>query len=145
LTLPIKRNNHARRDERLPILDFRRCWRGWLLTSEAILCFSKGEPSGWVVPSDQYDHDTYIHRRVGHEGVEGHPTVKPLWVVSRLVHHVDGLILDPYLGSGTLAVACERQGKAWLGAEIDDTFAAIAEKRIERERDRLQLPMEATP
>jgi len=114
-------------------------WRGWLLTSEAILLFSKGKPKRWLEPGNGFDHDCYIHRRVGMEEVEGHPTVKPLWVIRKLVRHIEGRVLDCYLGSGTTAVACEREGRRWIGAEINPEYAAIAQKRIDRERAQMKL------
>ena len=53
------------------------------------------------------------------------------------------LVLDPFLGSGTTAVVCERLGRRWIGCEINSEYAAMAEKRIQRERDKLQLPFDA--
>jgi len=78
----------------------------------------------------------------------GHPTEKPACVIEpsiRISCPPGGIVLDPFLGSGTTAVVCERLGRRWIGCEINETYAAMAEKRIERERDRLQLPMGATP
>ena len=62
-----------------------------------------------------------------------HPTVKPVelmrWLV-RLVTPADGIVLDPFLGSGTTAIAAELEGFRWLGIERDQGYAAIAEGRI---------------
>jgi DNA modification methylase len=62
-----------------------------------------------------------------------HPTVKPIelmrWLV-RLVTPPGGLVLDPFLGSGTTAVAAELEGLRWLGIERDPGYARIAEGRI---------------
>jgi site-specific DNA-methyltransferase (adenine-specific) len=52
------------------------------------------------------------------------------------------LILDPFLGSGTTAVVCERLGRRWLGCELNPDYAAMAEARIERERQQLQLSLD---
>ncbi|WP_211355004.1 DNA-methyltransferase [Blastococcus colisei] len=41
-----------------------------------------------------------------------------------------GLVLDPFLGSGTTAVAANRLGRDWLGIELNRAFAAEAEQRI---------------
>jgi DNA modification methylase len=41
-----------------------------------------------------------------------------------------GLILDPFLGSGTTAVVAERLGRDWLGVELNPDFAGVAENRI---------------
>lgn len=72
-----------------------------------------------------------------------HPGTKPDAIMSRLVSMAEGMILDPFLGSGTTAVVCERLGRRWIGAEINPEYAALAERRIAREREKLQLPIGA--
>ena len=42
-------------------------------------------------------------------------------------------------GSGTTAIACERLNRRWIGIEIDEGYAEIAAKRIERETQQLKL------
>jgi DNA modification methylase len=46
-----------------------------------------------------------------------------------------GLVLDPFLGAGTTAVAAEALKRDWLGIELNPEFAALAEKRLQRARD----------
>ncbi|MFT4042904.1 MAG: site-specific DNA-methyltransferase [Gordonia sp. (in: high G+C Gram-positive bacteria)] len=41
-----------------------------------------------------------------------------------------GLVLDPFLGSGTTAVVAARSGRDWLGIEINPDYVEIAEQRI---------------
>lgn len=51
-----------------------------------------------------------------------HPTVKPLALMRYLVRLVTppgGTVLDPYLGSGTTLLACEAEGFACVGAEME--------------------------
>jgi DNA modification methylase len=45
-----------------------------------------------------------------------------------------GLVLDPFFGAGTTAVAAESLGRDWLGIELNPDFAAQAEVRIQRAR-----------
>jgi DNA modification methylase len=45
-----------------------------------------------------------------------------------------GVVLDPFMGSGTVAIAAERLGRSWLGIELNPTFAEMAEERIEEAR-----------
>jgi len=106
---------------------------GWLLKSEAILWFRFG--SGAMVAPVRYTHDCYIHRSVGQEGVEGHPTVKPLAVVSDLVQRLepDGVILDPFMGSGTTLRAAKDLGRKAIGIEIEERYCEIAAKRMAQE------------
>ena len=68
-----------------------------------------------------------------------HPATKPESLMTRLVNATQGVVLDPFLGSGTTAVVCERLGRRWIGCEINPTYAALAEKRIQREREKLQF------
>ncbi len=62
-----------------------------------------------------------------------HPTVKPIdvmrWLV-RLTCPEDGLVLDPFCGSGTTGIACSLEGRRFLGIERDETFAEVAKTRI---------------
>lgn len=107
-------------------------YRGWLLTSEAIALFSNGPPTP-LIERKPYHHDCYIHKKVGQEGVEGHPTVKPIFVVRDLVCRVNGLILDPFMGSGTTAVAAKQLNRNFIGFEINEEYCKIAKKRLAQE------------
>jgi len=49
------------------------------------------------------------------------------------------LVLDPFLGSGTTAVACERLNRRWIGIEINKEYCKIAKERIMKESSRLPL------
>lgn len=96
-------------------------------------------------------------------GLVGHPLGKnpgDVWTISssnfRGAHHAtfpvelarrailagcptDGVVLDPFMGAGTTAVAAEQLGRDWLGIELNPDFAAMANERIERARP-LQHP-----
>jgi site-specific DNA-methyltransferase (adenine-specific) len=41
-----------------------------------------------------------------------------------------GVVLDPFIGSGTTAIAAEREGRRWLGIEINPEFAQLATQRV---------------
>ena len=71
-----------------------------------------------------------------------HPNEKPLIFVRKLLtlgSQENDLILDPYIGSGTTAIACERLKRRWIGIEIEEKYCEIAAKRIEQERKQLKL------
>ena len=80
--------------------------------------------------------------RNGFECDKEHPAQKPfdLWVkiFNRYAEGCD-IIFDPFMGSGTTAVACERLGRKWFGCELEPKYVEIAEKRIEAERAQLKL------
>lgn len=69
------------------------------------------------------------------EGVKNHhPTVKPVllmeWLV-RLVTPPGGLVLDPFLGSGTTGAAAVRQAFRFVGIEREAEYIEIAKRRID--------------
>jgi len=70
-----------------------------------------------------------------------HPTQKPIAVMVWTLNQVQkaSTILDPFLGSGTTAIACERLKRKWIGIEISEEYCAIAAKRIENEIRQLKL------
>jgi len=62
-----------------------------------------------------------------------HPTVKPLALMEYLVKLVSregAIVLDPFLGSGTTALAAKRLGRHFVGVELSEEYCAIARKRI---------------
>ena len=73
------------------------------------------------------------------DGVK-HPTVKPLslmrWLV-RLVTPPDGLVLDPFAGSGSTIEAAMLEGFNVAGCEIDPAYVKLIQHRIERASDNL--------
>ena len=69
-----------------------------------------------------------------------HPTQKPIAVMQfSALQSVGKVVLDPFLGSGTTAIACERLNRRWIGIEISEKYCEIAAKRIESEASQLKL------
>jgi len=63
-----------------------------------------------------------------------HPTQKPESLIRKLL--VDGAgytVLDPFLGSGTTAVAAKKLGRKCIGIEIEEKYCALAVKRLQQE------------
>lgn len=60
-----------------------------------------------------------------------HPTQKPIALMEWCVEMTAGLVLDPFMGSGTTGVACARLGRKFIGIEIEPKYFDIACKRIE--------------
>ena len=63
----------------------------------------------------------------------GHPAPFPTELPRRLIelYTFDGdLVLDPFLGSGSTAIAAVQSGRHYVGYETDADYAALAEKRI---------------
>lgn len=62
-----------------------------------------------------------------------HPTCKPIAVMEWLIKLAcpeGGLVLDPFMGSGTTGKACRNVGRNFLGIEVNPEYFYIAEKRI---------------
>ena len=73
-------------------------------------------------------------RNAGLEESNTHPTVKPLALMRYLVKLVTppgGTVLDPFLGSGTTAVAVILEGFEWTGCEMTEDYWPIIEARVE--------------
>lgn len=69
-----------------------------------------------------------------------HPTQKPDELMEWCLRLNEcNIIFDPFLGSGTTAVACEKLGRKWVGVEISEKYCEIAAKRIQSENDQLKL------
>jgi site-specific DNA-methyltransferase (adenine-specific) len=61
-----------------------------------------------------------------------HPTVKPITLMRYLIKLVvppNGMVLDPFLGSGTTGVAAIQENISWLGFEMNPEYADIARRR----------------
>jgi len=68
-----------------------------------------------------------------------HPTVKPIKLMQYLVKMItppNGIVLDPFCGSGTTGVACKLDGFSFVGLEQDPEYTKIAEARIENYIDK---------
>ena len=71
-----------------------------------------------------------------------HPTQKPLELIKRIVKTSSkegDLVLDPFMGSGTTAVACISLKRNFIGFEINKEYYDIANKRIAMERAQRRL------
>lgn len=61
-----------------------------------------------------------------------HIAGKPVELMAGLLSIMDGPILDPFMGSATVGVACLEAGMGYVGIEIDDVYFEIAGGRIEQ-------------
>lgn len=70
-----------------------------------------------------------------------HPCVMPLEVMENIIGILpnDYLIFDPFLGSGTTALACKHLKRDFIGCEIDEKYYEIALKRIENDYNLFDL------
>jgi len=70
----------------------------------------------------------------------GHPAPFPIELPARLIEsytYRGDLVLDPFAGSGSAAVAAVRAGRHYVGYDLDASHIQLAEARVEDERQRL--------
>jgi modification methylase len=71
--------------------------------------------------------------RLKQDGRKTHPTQKPEALLQRVIlaaSHVGDVVLDPFMGSGTTAVAAKRLGRAFVGIEREAAYAEAARARL---------------
>lgn len=76
-----------------------------------------------------------------------HPTVKPIKLMQYLVKMItppNGIVLDPFCGSGTTGVACKLDGFQFVGLEQDPDYAKIAEARINNYKPEVSIAKKST-
>ena len=72
-------------------------------------------------------------RGITSKRANNHPTVKPIALMEyliKLVSRENAVILDPFLGSGTTAIACLKLNRKIIGIEKEEEYVKIAKARI---------------
>jgi DNA modification methylase len=90
-----------------------------------------------------------LARSVALQDGKSHPTQKPVALMQWCLGFLPDArtILDPFMGSGTTGVACIREGRRFIGVEIDPGYFDVACRRIAAEvaAPRLDLPQPVKP
>jgi len=68
-------------------------------------------------------------------GNEYHPTQKPVGLMAAIVEWTDGVVLDPFMGSGSTGMACAKMGRKFIGCELNEEYFEVACERISKEYD----------
>lgn len=94
----------------------------------------KDRNEGLADPGPQFKHGSTL-RKVERAETQGnnHPTVKPtdlMRYLCRLVTPAGGLVLDPFMGSGSTGKAASLEGFRFVGIELDPDYFAIAKARV---------------
>jgi site-specific DNA-methyltransferase (adenine-specific) len=85
--------------------------------------------------------DLWTHKWTPGQRKFGHSAEKPVDLMLRavrLVTNPGALVLDPFTGSGSTAVACRLLGRSFVGIERDEAYCEIAARRLQQEA----LPLE---
>jgi site-specific DNA-methyltransferase (adenine-specific) len=87
---------------------------------EAIACYH--------LPSKGMHADVWRHNPVK---PNGHPAPKPVGLWTELLTVLPaGVVLDPFLGSGTTAIAARLLGRPCIGVEVEERFLELAARRL---------------
>jgi site-specific DNA-methyltransferase (adenine-specific)/modification methylase len=72
-----------------------------------------------------------------------HPTQKPVGVMEWCLTHIPDAqtILDPFMGSGTTGVACDKMDRKFIGIEINEKYFDIACRRLEQEHSQTKMDL----
>ena len=100
-------------------------------SAEFILMFRKG---GYK-KLNEFGHKTVFNVDMPKRKNKQHPTQKPIELLLPIIRACtrDGdIILDPFLGSGTTAVAALNTGRFFIGIEKEPQYVEIARKRVEQ-------------
>jgi len=86
-------------------------------------------------PDGKNPGDVWLFRNVKHNHEEQtvHPCQFPEDLIARIVlstTNPGGVVLDPYMGTGTVAVVARDHGRHFVGAEIDPGYLKVAERRL---------------
>jgi site-specific DNA-methyltransferase (adenine-specific) len=74
-----------------------------------------------------------LHRE--HRERTDHPTQKPLEIIERMIRAscpIDGVVLDPFMGSGTTAVGAKRCERNFVGFELNPLYCDLIQERLKK-------------
>jgi site-specific DNA-methyltransferase (adenine-specific) len=142
-------------------------WKGWRIGNLAPIY----EPIAWMFKP--YDHtitDNIIENEVGGMNIEAclidgksptnllpfgfreneeriHEAQKPVELIEYLIRLTtieNQIVLDPFIGSGTTAVACRNLNRRFIGFELNEDHFDKAQQRLREEQKTYVLPHRAT-
>ena len=90
------------------------------------------DPVGFVGSAARFFYCPKASKKDRDEG-NNHPTVKPTALMAylcRLITPTGGVVLDPYMGSGSTGKAAVREGFSFVGCELDEDYYKIATARV---------------
>jgi len=115
-------------------------YQNYAYTYELIIFFIKGifkvNNKRIEDKNKKYYKDVWhISRKIDNEPDSKHETVKEIKVVKLPIIHgsnENDIVLDPFIGSGTTAVACKQLNRRFIGFEISKEYCDIVNKRLEQ-------------
>ncbi len=109
--------------------------KGWVFNYKNMKKYNDGKQLRDVWEFSLCQGSERIKRK---DGKAAHPTQKPLELFKRLIEMSSSkgdVILDPFIGSGTTAIACEELDRSWIGIDKCKTYIDLANQRINNLRN----------
>ena len=109
------------------------CKRRFSGRYESILWYTKGNDYQFNDKRDLGDFWEITNVKANHPEKTLHPCQFPKELPERLINALcpkDGIVLDPYMGSGTVAIAAIEEGVHYIGFEKEKAYVDIANERI---------------
>ena len=119
----------------------------WDKRTESGKAFMSEAEAAWINRKGRvrmFSHCWQGFSRASENSQHFHPTQKPVAVLAwclKTCGITSGLVIDPFMGSGSLGVACIRAGLKYLGVEIDPTHFETARARLEKELQQTLMPL----
>lgn len=83
-----------------------------------------------------------IHRIKHNKYRDEHPCQLPIHLLERIIlmsTDEGDVILDPFMGTGTTAIAAKRMGRHYIGFDIDDKYVQITQKKLKQENEHSKI------
>lgn len=103
---------------------------------EMIIVLERDEKAGRVIQNANFprgEMDDILRIGRGKKEVDVHSAVFPLKLPRLLIRAFskpNDLVYDPFMGTGSTAIACIKEGREWIGSELTDEYCEIAKNRI---------------
>jgi DNA methylase len=95
--------------------------------SKPILIFANGS---WRPSTDRVYFDTFISSKAEKELHEWQQQLEPFRKLVETFSEPGSLVIDPFLGGGTTAMACRELGRRFVGSDVDAQAVAVALERL---------------
>lgn len=117
------------------------CGRYYMTQTEFIFLLRKGSDKQ-INNCGTTDILRFPNKRDKHGNLNIHDSQKPVSLFQTLIENSSNegeVVFDPFMGSGTTAIACIRSNRRYVGCEIDNKFYELANKRIKLEKQQIKL------